>query len=142
MPVISTSHRRFLIEDTAGTERDLSAQITEVHGLPGGRRMEDVTPLISDAPEYAVGHADRRVRLVGYYDATGTASVDEVLYGLSKHRSAVKFRYGPGGVDAGAIVYSGKCWVEDYQIGSRRDAYVTWTAQLVLEGALLRAAAS
>ena len=41
---------KFLIDDTGGTQRNLSAYITDIRGLPGTRALNEMTAALSSGP--------------------------------------------------------------------------------------------
>ena len=43
---------KFLLDDTGGTQRDLSAYLTDVRGLPGRRELNEVTALGDGGPRF------------------------------------------------------------------------------------------
>lgn len=129
---------RFLIDDTGGVQRDLSAYVTEVRGLPGLRALNEVTALSDSGSRFIPGLEDVTIVLGGLFDDTGTSGPDAVLGPLRTHTSAVDFEYGPKGSSAGQVKYSGTCWVVSYELGSRVGALVQWSATLQVEGTVTR----
>ena len=130
---------RFLIDDTGGTQRDLSAYITEVRGLPGQRALNEVTALGDSGARFIPGLEDVTVRLGGLFDDTATSGLDAVLGPLRTHTSAVDFEYGPEGSSTGDVKYSGTCWVVSYDLRSRVGNLVEWAATLQVESTVSRA---
>ena len=130
---------KFLIDDTAGTQRDLSAYITEVRGLPGRRALNEVTALGDSGARFIPGLEDVTVRLGGLFDDTATSGLDAVLGPLRTHTSAVDFEYGPEGPSTGDVKYSGTCWVVSYDLRSRVGNLVEWAATLQVESTVSRA---
>ena len=129
---------KFLIDDTGGTQRDLSAYITDVRGLPGPRALNEVTALGDSGAKFIAGLEDVTVSLAGMFDNTGTSGPDAVLGPLRSHSSAVDFEYGPEGVGTPAVKYSGTCWALTYELRSRVGNLVEWTATLQVEGVVTR----
>ncbi len=129
---------KFLLDDTGSTQRDLSTYITEVRGLPGPRRLNEVTALGDSGARFIPGLEDVAITLSGIFDDTGTSGPDAVLGPLRTHTSAVDFEYGPEGSDVGDAKYSGTCWVLSYELRSRVGALVEWTADLQVEGTVSR----
>ena len=129
---------KFLIDDTGGTQRDLSAYVTEVRGLPGQRALNEVTALGDSGARFIPGLEDVTVRLGGLFDDTATSGLDAVLGPLRTHTSAVDFEYGPEGSSTGDVKYSGTCWVVSYDLRSRVGSLVEWTASLQVEGTVAR----
>ena len=131
---------KFLIDDTGGTQRDLSAYITEVRGLPGTRSLSEVTALGDSGAKFIPGLEDIAVSLTGIFDNTATSGPDAVLGPLRTHSSAVDFEYGPEGSSTGDVKYSGTCWVVSYALRSRVGGRVEWSAILQVEGTVARGA--
>ncbi|MCH8206120.1 MAG: hypothetical protein IH956_03855 [Chloroflexi bacterium] len=130
---------KFLIDDTGGTQRDLSAYLTEVRGLPGQRALNEVTALGDSGARFIPGLEDVTVRLGGLFDDTATSGLDAVLGPLRTHTSAVDFEYGPEGSSTGDVKYSGTCWVVSYDLRSRVGNLVEWAATLQVENTVSRA---
>ena len=129
---------KFLIDDTGGTQRDLSAYVTEVRGLPGDRSLNEVTALGDSGAKFIPGLEDVTVNLAGMFDNTATSGPDAVLGALRTHTSAVDFEYGPKGSGTGDVKYSGTCWVVFYELRSRVGNLVEWSATLQVEGVVTR----
>ena len=129
---------RFLIDDVGGVRRDLSAYLTEVEGLPGGRGLAEVTALGDSAVSFVAGLEDVSIALRGVFDDAAERGSDAVLGALRTHGSAVAFEYGPSGTGAGGLRYSGRCWVVSYELRSRIGSLVEWMATLQVEGAVSR----
>ena len=131
---------KFLVDDTGGVQRDLSAYITEVRGLPGSRTLNDVTALGDSGVRFVPGLEDVRATLVGLFDDTSAAGPDAVLGPLRTHTAAADFEYGPKGSGTGNVKYSGACWVVSYELRSGVGSMVEWSATLQVEGTVARGA--
>ena len=129
---------KFLIDDTGGTQRDLSAYITDIRGLPGTRALNEMTALGDDGAKFIPGLEDAAFTLSGLFDNTATSGPDAVLGPLRKHTSAVGFEYGPEGSVAGSVKYSGTCWIVSYELRSRVWNLVEWSAALQVEDVVSR----
>ena len=129
---------RFLIEDTDGVRRDLSAYVVSVRGLPGVRNLNEVTALGDDGATFIAGLEDATVTLSGIYDDASDSGPDAVLGPLRTHGSAVGFEYGPAGSRAGAVKYHGACWVLSYDLRSRVGDRVEWACTLQVDGVVRR----
>ena len=144
MAFFDSSISRFHIDDTAGASRDLSANITEIEGIPGSRPLTEVTSLSDDGPSYVPGvgvgfkPALTTIRLSGVFDDDAHRA-DAVLSALLSHPSPVEFSYAPAGTSHGSVKYSGMCWVERYEVSSRAGERVGFTATLRVEGSATRA---
>ena len=129
---------KFLVDDTGAVQRDLSAYITEVRGLPGLRNLNEVTALGDGGARFIPGLEDVTIALSGIFDDTATSGPDAVLGPLRTHTSAVDFEYGPEGSSTGDVKYSGTCWMLSYELRSRVGNKVEWTAALQVEGVVSR----
>ena len=138
MAFFDSSISRFSIDDTAGTQRDLSACINHISGIPGARTLVEVTTLSDDGRRYIAGFADSSVTIAGVFDDSATDGADAVLGPLLQHASSVAFSYGPAGTSSNRPKYSGKCWVEKYEISSSVGAPVGFTATLRVDGSVTR----
>ena len=131
---------KFLIDDTGSVQRDMSAYITEVRGLPGHRNLNEITALGDSGAKFIPGLEDVTIALHGIFDNTATTGPDAVLGPLRTHGSAVDFEYGPEGSSTGDVKYSGTCWVVSYELRSRVGNRVEWSALLQVEGTVTRGA--
>jgi hypothetical protein len=129
---------KFLLDDTGSVQRDLSAYITEVRGLPGTRALNQVTALGDSGARFIPGLEDVTIVLNGMFDDTATSGPDAVMGPLRSHTSAVDFEYGPEGSGSGDIKYSGTCWLVSYELRSRVGSLVEWSATLQVEGTVTR----
>ena len=129
---------KFLVDDTGATQRDLSAYITEVRGLPGPRTLNEVTALGDSGVRFIPGLEDVSITLSGLFDDTATSGPDAVLGPLRTHASVVDFEYGPEGSGTGEVKYSGTCWIVSYELRSRVGNLVQWLATLQVDGTVTR----
>ena len=140
MAFFDSKESKFLLDDTGGTQRDLSAYITDVRGLPGPRNLNEVTALGDSGAKFIPGLQDVVITLNGIFDDTATSGPDAVLGPLRTHTSAVDFEYGPEGTATGDVKYSGTCWVTTYDLRSRVGNRVEWSASLQAQGTVTRGA--
>jgi hypothetical protein len=138
MTFFDSSKSRFLIDDTGGTQRDLSLYITEVNGLPGVRVLRELTGMSDSGAMYVPDVENSRIALRGLFDDTASSGPDAVLGPLNTHASAVDFEYGPEGNASGDVRYSGTCWVRSYELRSRVGRLVAWVASMQVEGTVTR----
>lgn len=129
---------KFLIDDTGGTQRDLSAFLTELSGLPGPRNLNEVTAMGDSGAKFIPGLENVTITLAGHFDDTATTGPDAVLGPLRTHTAAVDFEYGPKGDTGGFVKYSGTCWATSYEITSRVGSHVGFRATLQVEGTVTR----
>ena len=138
MALFDSSKSRFLLDDTGGTQRDLSLYLTRIDGLPGARTLRETTSMSDTGRTFLPDVEDARVELRGLFDDTATSGPDAVLGPLRTHGSAVDFEYAPEGTAVGSVKYSGTCWVEAYELRARVGSLVEWAALLQVEGAVSR----
>ena len=142
MAFFDSSISRFHIDDMAGASRDLSSSITGIEGIPGSRSLVEVTSLSDDGPRFVPGvgaglkPAPTTIRLAGIFDDDTDAVLGALL--AENHPSPVEFSYAPAGTSAGSVEYSGRCWVERYEVSSSAGDRVVYTATLVVEGGIVR----
>ena len=130
----------FELYETGGPQRDISVDINEISGLPGQRNLSEVTALPDTGTKWIPGLENVQITLAGLFSDTTGAGGDALLGVLRTATAAVDFEYGPEGNSAGDMMYTGTCWVTDYQITSRVGNTVAWRATLQVEGVVTRAA--
>lgn len=131
-------NQKFLINDNGDVERDLSAFITEVRGLPGTRETRDNTVLGDTGRGRHPGLQDGRFTISGLFDNTATTGPDAVLGPLRTSATARTFKFGPAGSGAGAVRYTGTCFVESYVAEGAVGGMEAFTCELVVDGAITR----
>ena len=134
MTFFDSSISKFHISDTTGTSYDISTSITRIEGIPGSRSLIDVTSLTDDGRAYVAGPDDPTITLTGIFDD----NTDTLLSALLAHPSPTDFIYAPAGTSPGSARYTGRCWVERYDISSTARDRVTYTATLKVEGTINR----
>lgn len=135
MAFYDSSSSTFQLDDTGGTQRNLSAYVTAIRGLPGPRNLNDVTSLSDSGRKSIPGLEDVQFSVDFLWDDTATSGPDVVLSGVRTHTAAVDFEYSP----EGTTVYSGTCWITSYEINSQVGSQVTATANFQVEGTVSRA---
>ncbi len=136
MAFFDASAAKFFIDDTGSTEREMTAYIDSVSGLPGPRDLNDVTSLADTGRKFIPGLENVVITIDGHFDDTATSGPDVVFGALRTHTSAVDFNYGPEGNTVGDPKYSGTCWVTNYDITSRVGSQVRFTVTLQVEGTI------
>lgn len=129
---------KFLINDTGGSSRNLSAYITELSGLPGERELLQQTGIGAGGRERDPGLENGIFRIAGFFDDTATGGPDAVLGPLRTHTSAVSFSFGPKGNTGGYVKYSGSCWCRRYEITTRVGDMVGFVAEFEVHGQVAR----
>ena len=138
MALFDSRNSKFFIEDAGGTERDLSAYLTEISGLPGSRVLDEVTSLADSGRRFIPGRQEGIITIRGVFDNTVSSGPDAVLGPLLSHSAPVGFSYFPHGDAPTSTTYSGKCWVESYDISSSLDNRVMISATLRVDGVVGR----
>ena len=138
MTFFDSNKSRLLIDDTGGTQRDLSLYITEVSGLLGDRLLRELTGLSDSGAVFLPSVENWRVSVRGLFDDTASSRPDAVLGPLRTHSTTVDFEYEPEGTASGAVKYSGTCWVRNYELRSRVGRLVAWQASIQVEGTVAR----
>ena len=129
---------KFLLDDTSGTQHDLSTYLNDMSGLPGGRELLQQTGVGASGRERDAGLKNGMFRIAGFYDDTATSGPDAVLGPLVDHTAAVDFEYGPKGSTGGYVKYYGTCWCRRYSLGSSIAGMVTFTAEFEVQGQVNR----
>jgi len=129
---------KFLLDDTGGTQRDLSSYLTELSGLPGERELLQQTAIGAGGRERDPGLENGIFRIAGFFDNTATSGPDAVLGPLRTHTSAVDFEYGPAGSTGGYVKYSGTCWCRRYELTSIPGNLVGFVAEFEVHGQVTR----
>ena len=129
---------KFLVTDTGAVERDLSAYITSVDGLPGDRELRDVTTLGATGRRRFPGLQDATITVEGFFDDTATSGPDAVLGPLRTDNTARTFKFGPKGSTAGFVRYTGTCLVSNYTVLGQVGGMVLWRLTLGVDGAVTR----
>lgn len=138
MAFFDSKSSKFFLDDTGSTERELTAYINDLGGLPGPRNLDEVTALGDSGAKFIPGLENVTISITGIFDDTATTGPDAVLGPLRTHTSAVDFNYGPKGNTGGFPKYSGTCWVTTYEVKSSVGSRVEYTATLQVEGAVTR----
>ena len=140
MTFFDSQWARFYIDDTGAVERNLTAFITELRGLPGKRQLADRSAFGDGGRRYIDGQEDVPFTISGIFDDTVTTGPDAVLGPLRTHEAPVDFRYrvftNVAGTSAGYKEYAGTCLVQNYMLQTRVGSKVTWTATLIVTGAV------
>jgi hypothetical protein len=135
MAKFDSSVSKFSITDTGSTERDMTAYITEIDGLPGGRDMLDVTVLGASGHQYLPSLENVSITLHGVFDNTATSGPAVVFGGLRGYTTAAStFKYGPAGSAGGSLRRTGTAWVEDYHETSQVGRWVSYVCSLKVHG--------
>ena len=139
MALFDSKVAKFLITDSGGTaNRDLSAYVTSIGGLPGTRNLNEATAIGDSGATFHPGLENVTISLSGHFDDTATTGPDALLGPLRTHTAAVAFSYGPKGNTSGFVKYSGTFWMTEYTVDASVGSLVLWTASLQVEGVVTR----
>lgn len=130
----------FQIADSGAVNRNLSAFLDKVDGLPGAGLVNETTTfgVAGQAKTYIRGLNDAPFTISGFYDPTATTGPDVVLSGLRTATTASAFAWSPLGTATGAIKYTGSAFVTDYKVSSPVNNVVSFTVSLQCTGPLTR----
>lgn len=95
----------------------------------------DITAFGDDDRAYIAGLEGATITASGTYDNTASTGSDAVLHGAFDG-SQVAWAYSP---DAGTVTYSGNAFITNYTITAPVGDKVSWSATLVVTGAVARA---
>jgi hypothetical protein len=131
----------FQVQDSGGTERDLSPTLREVN-FP--RTLDTVettafTQAATPAKTYVVGFVDSTFTVSGMFDATATTGPDLVLNGIYGMATERTFTYGPEGSASGRVKYTGTLFLTNYEITGGVGDMVGFSATFQITGAVTRA---
>jgi len=116
---IHGSKGSIMITDGGGVLRDISADVTDISGLPGTSEVADSTGLGSTAKTFITGLNDVKFSLKGQYDDTALTGSHTVLTSI-RGAGAKAFQYGPSGAVAasGTVKITGSAIMTDYTVNS------------------------
>ena len=143
MPFFNSERGVFLINDIAGTSRNLSQFIVSFDGLPGGVELLDITGLTGTRGRFFVpGLENVQFTAEGWQNTTGTLGPGYVLGSLRKidtTSTAVAFSYSPDGTVSGEPLYSGSAWVRNFVFTNRVGNAIGWRAEFQVNGTVVHA---
>lgn len=123
----------FTIQDSSGTERDISAFCTSVTFSQEGETSE-VTVFTKSSKDYLAGLKDATVSIEGKYDSV----VDGYLNGILGHATLKTFKFGPEGNATGKIQYTGSCICTSFEADSPLDDAAGFSSEFQVSGAITR----
>lgn len=129
---------KFLINNLADAEQDISPYITGIDGLPGPRELNEATTLNQAGAKWHPTLERVTITLDLLYSVDTLVGTDTVLGPLRTHTAARAFKYGPHGSGGGAIKYSGVAWVRNYVIVTRVGSILTARCELNVDGVVGR----
>lgn len=137
MGPIARSHGKNLscsLDDSAGTLRDITSNVTSVSGLPGTRALSDATAAGDAGDRSTVGRASASVTINGWLDTTATTGTYVVLNGLRTGTATATIVYGPMGTTTGYPKETAELWLESLVYDASIDGTVPFVATFKLDG--------
>jgi len=137
MAAIVGKNASFQIDDSTGTLRDLSANVTSV-SFPASMDTADSTAFqpTGGAKTYVPGLIDHTLSIDGHYDSATNLS-DEVLSSLVGYASTASFEFAPDNT-GGQVKYTGECILTAYEVSAPVADLVTFTASMQVSGVITR----
>lgn len=125
------SKAAFKIDDSGGTDRDISGYLTSA-GLARIRDTAETSGLGDTAKEYIYGLQDATIPIEGHWDPT----VHDYLTQVYNSATAVDFKFYPAGTASGNIILSGQCLLTSYEITGAIDDRAAITGELQVTGSI------
>lgn len=124
----------FLLDDSGGTLRNLSAFVDTVGGLPGARDLAEVTAFGDAGTKSIPGLQNVSFSVSGHFDSVATTGPHAVLNSLRTATATATFEYGPEGNATGKTKLSGECWLTGYEVEAAVAEKVSFSAELQVDG--------
>lgn len=134
MAFVHGTNTYIAVEDSAGTLRDISQYCNSVSGLPGTRDLAETTSFGANGTQSIPGLENVSFSIGGSFDPTTTTGPHAVLSSLRTAATFHGFEYAPQGNTTGNILFTGDCWLSKYEIESKVDDAVSFTAEFQVEG--------
>lgn len=131
MAAVHGSSAYFSVQDSGGTQRDLSTYLSE-SGLARSADTADVSTGGSTSKKYIAGLKDATIPISGPFDAT----VDGYLAGILGMTRAFIFR--PAGTGSGLPEYTGSGILTSYEESSPVDGAATLSGEFQVTGDVTR----
>lgn len=123
----------FVVDDTGGSARDLSAYLNTT-GLDRNADQAETSTLGSTYKSFVAGLIDGKFNLAGLFDST----VDGYLDALFVAGTSADFTYRPQGTGAGLAQFDGHVVLTSYSLSAGLDGPAAWTATFQVDGAVIR----
>lgn len=134
MAFVHGTHTYINVSDSSGTARDISAYCNQVSGLPGTRDLAETTSFGANGTQSIPGLENTNFSVAGSFDPTDTSGPHAVLNSLRTADTFQPFVYGPQGNSSGNVKISGNCWLSKYELESKVDDAVSFSAEFQVEG--------
>jgi len=125
----------FSIIDSDGTStRDLTSSLTGIDGLPGTKELIDTSKIGDSGRTFTRSLWNGVFTLEGLFESTAASGALTVMGNLIDQSTATSFVYGPNSTAAGALKYSGNCWVRTFTITGRVASAISYRVDGQVEG--------
>lgn len=123
----------FKLDNSGGAIQDLSAYF-DTSGLQRAIDTAETTTYGTGDKTFVVGLKSATIPVGGPWDAT----LDAHMAGVLGQANSLTFEYGPAGGGAGAVKYTGECFVTAYDVSSPVGDVAKWSGTLQVTGAITR----
>ena len=125
----------FKLDNSSGTLVDYSAYLKDFSLSRSIETAETTTfGVAGSAKTYIVGLSDATFSISGLFDS----AADTTLAGVLGFATPLDFEYGPAGLTAGLVKYSGTCIMTGYNISASVGDAVQATADFQVTGVITR----
>lgn len=128
----------FALEDSAATTLRNIGVHCDLIDIDRDLDMAETTTMGSESKTFLPGLDGATLTLSGKFDSDAITGPDVVLAGNFAAKVKVGFEYGPEGNGAGAVKYSGECYVNKYKVSSPLEGIVKFNATITVDGAVAR----
>ena len=125
----------FKLDTQGGAEKDISAYVRSVDGLPGEVELGDVTAGGASGYSYLPGLQKADFNLECVFDDTADAAYDVVNDFMSDTNTRT-FSYGPAGSTSGYAKVSGECRIKKLSLPAKVVDPLLFTIELTVDGAI------
>ncbi len=109
-----SSKSRLIVYNSSSTAEDVSPYVKSVDGLPGIRRLNNVTAFGAVGDQFSAGLQGQEVTIEMVYSEDASVSPAAVFVGLRTASTTHTFQFYPTG--STAACHSGSWWCEDFTI--------------------------
>lgn len=136
--VFDAQVQKFSIQDSGGTERDISDYIISISGLPGPRELNESTTLNRSGRYWHPTLENVVITLEVVLSKDANVGTETVFGPLRTHTATRTFYYGPFGSTGGFPKYTGSCWVRNFNITGRVATLLIASVELQVQGTITR----
>lgn len=134
MAFVHSKNSKFFVTDSGAVERDLSAFIDSISGLPGTPGLSEVTAFGDQGVKNIPGIQNVSFTIKGHYDPTAATGPHACLNSLRSAAAVSTFKYGPSGNTATFVRMTGSCWLNSYEVESSVGDKVSFSAEFQVDG--------